>query len=157
MFVHPEHQDLLREFSKSVGLKYLLSEGEKLLMIALNLLGTTTTEQMAEYSLIGALVGLVARFLFQPAEEAAFNAFSVTVKDVESSWMLLRRWLSAMLAIGVSAIIFSHTCGRSFLLVAYTDKWASESAEALLKAYCLYCFCMAMNGTTEGFAFARGN
>ena len=44
MFVHPEHQELLREFSKAVGLKYLLSEGEKLLMIGLSMIGTTSTE-----------------------------------------------------------------------------------------------------------------
>jgi len=67
---------------------------------------------MAEYSLIGGLVGLVARFLFQPAEEAAFNAFSSTHRNITSSWLLLHKWLSAMLAIGLIAITFSHTCGK---------------------------------------------
>ena len=62
--LHPEHHELLHEFAKAVGLKYLLSEGEMLLMIGLNLMKITSTEQMAEYSLIGGLVGLVCRFLF---------------------------------------------------------------------------------------------
>jgi oligosaccharide translocation protein RFT1 len=114
---------------------------------------------LAEYSLVGSLVGLVARFLFQPAEEAAFNTFSNKegVLDSSRNWALLRRWLGAMLAIGLCAIIFSQTCGKQFLKIVYSDKWATDSADQMLKAYCIYCFFMAMNGTTEAFVFATGN
>ena len=62
-----------------------------------------------------------------------------------------------MLAIGLSAITFSTLCGKTFLRVVYSDKWATESSETLLHAYCIYCFFMAMNGTTEAFVFASGN
>lgn len=101
-------------------------------MIGFTYLQLTKNDQLAEYSLVGSLVGLVARFLFQPAEEAAFNTFSNndSSKDLtQNNWALLRKWLGAMLAIGFSAITFSYTCGMQFLKVVYSDKWATVSAE----------------------------
>jgi len=90
-----------------VVLKFILQEGEKVLMIGFAYLNLTNHDQLAEYSLVGALVGLVARFLFQPAEEAAFNIYSENDQDSSRNWNLLRRWLGAMLAIGLSAIVFA--------------------------------------------------
>ena len=41
--------------------------------------------------------------------------------------------------------------------MVYSDKWASESCEELLQAYCLYCVFMALNGISEAYAFAKGS
>ena len=62
-----------------------------------------------------------------------------------------------MTAVGTGGFIFAKTCGRQFILLVYSDRWASESCEELLQAYCLYCVFMGLNGVSEAFAFARGN
>ena len=41
--------------------------------------------------------------------------------------------------------------------IVYTEKWASQSCEELLQAYCLYCVFMALNGIAEAFAFSKGD
>ena len=61
-----------------------------------------------------------------------------------------------MIAIGTGGFIFAKTCGRQFIQVVHTDKWASESCVELLQAYCLYCIFMALNGISEAYAFSKG-
>ena len=100
------------------------------------------------------LIGLVCRFIFQPAEESASILFSSTQKPDLNS---LRKYLQIMIAIGSGAIIFSKTCGMQFLLIIYSNKWATESCYELLQAYCIYCFFMAMNGIAEAYVFAKGS
>ena len=70
-------------------------------------------ETSAEYSLVASLVGLVCRFIFQPIEETSFIMFA---KEGES---LLKKWLSAILAIGTCAVIFAYMNGSTFLRIAY--------------------------------------
>ena len=62
-----------------------------------------------------------------------------------------------MTAIGTGGYIFAKTCGHSFLLLVYTDKWTTRSCEELLEAYCLYCVFMALNGISEAYAFSKGD
>ena len=65
--VSPENILLVQEFSWSCILKFVLSEGEKFLMISLALF-----ESNADYSLVQGLVGMVCRLLLNPIEEAAY-------------------------------------------------------------------------------------
>ena len=44
-----------------------------------------------------------------------------------------------------------------FLLIVYSEKWATESCYELLQAYCIYCFFMALNGIAEAYVFAKGS
>jgi len=130
-------------------LKFLLTEGEKILIV-----GSAQFESsvQAEFSLVASLIGLVARFIFQPAEEAAYIVFS---GSKQSDLATLRQWLQAVLAIGFSAIVFSQLCGANFILIVYKEKWSTESCTYLLHAYCIYCFFMAYNGISEAYAFAK--
>ena len=65
--------------------------------------------------------------------------------------------MQVMLAIGTGAIIFSQTCGYQFIHIVYSEKWATDTCFELLKAYCVYCFFMAMNGIAEAYVFAKGD
>ena len=105
---------MVYEFSKSCIVKFFLSESEKFVMIYMALLETS-----AEYSLVAGLVGLICRFVFQPIEETSFIMFA------QQGEKLLRKWLSAILAIGTCAIIFAYMNGRVFLRIAYGDQWAN--------------------------------
>ena len=62
-----------------------------------------------------------------------------------------------MTAIGTGGFIFAKTCGRQFIMLVYSERWASLTCEELLQAYCLYCVFMGLNGVSEAFAFAKGN
>ena len=44
-----------------------------------------------------------------------------------------------------------------FILIVYSERWATETCFELLKAYCTYCFFMAMNGIAEAYVFSKGN
>ena len=68
----------------------------------------------------------------------------------------LRKYLQVMTAVGTGGFFFAKTCGRQFMKVVYTDKWATDSCETLLQAYCLYCIFMALNGISEAYAFSKG-
>lgn len=61
-----------------------------------------------------------------------------------------------MTGIGTGGFIFAKTCGKPFILLVYSEKWASSSCHDLLQAYCLYCCFMALNGILEAYAFSKG-
>mgnify|MGYP001110719995 CR=1 FL=1 len=87
--VLPGHVDLLREFTMSSLFKFILTEGEKLIMVGTS---SFSVSEQAEYSLVSNLIGLVCKYIFQPAEESAFMFFSAQdKKEVEVD--TLRRYL----------------------------------------------------------------
>lgn len=149
----PAQKKLLADFSKSCLLKFFLTEGEKLIMVTSN---AFSNDEQAEFSLVGNLIGLVCKYIFQPAEESAFMFFAASNKDF-AEIDPLRKYLQVMTAIGTGGFIFAKTCGRQFILVVHTEAWASESCVALLQAYCLYCVFMALNGISEAYAYSKGN
>ena len=95
---------------------------------------TFSIAEQAEYSLVSNLIGLVCKYIFQPAEESAYMAFSFSTssdqkKSVDEAIDNLRRYLQAMTAIGTGGYIFAKMCGKYFILIVYTEKWANESCE----------------------------
>ena len=69
----------------------------------------------------------------------------------------LVKYLSGMLGIGVCAIIFSQVCSKQFILLAFSEKWATPSAILIMKAYCGYLLFMSANGMAEAFAYGLAN
>ena len=69
----------------------------------------------------------------------------------------LIKYLSGMLGIGVCAIMFSQVCSRQFILLAFSKKWATDSAVVIMKAYCGYLMFMSANGMAEAFAYGLAN
>jgi oligosaccharide translocation protein RFT1 len=65
--------------------------------------------------------------------------------------------MSGMLGIGVCSVIFSQGCAQEFILLVYSEKWATNSTVDIMKAYCFYLMFMAMNGMAEAFAYGLAN
>jgi O-antigen/teichoic acid export membrane protein len=62
-----------------------------------------------------------------------------------------------VIGIGVASIIFSIVCGSPFILLVYSEKWASESTVNIMRAYCVNLLFMALNGMAEAFAYGLAN
>jgi len=90
---------LVNDFSKSCVLKFLLTEGEKFVIIWFAIL-----DQSAEYSLVTTLIGLVCRFIFAPIEEACFLKFSASKNPALDQ---LVQWLAGVMGIASCAWVFS--------------------------------------------------
>ena len=184
----------LKEFSTICVLKFVLSEGEKVVISFLQVGAGQGSEaaamaiQAAELSLISNLISIVCRLLFNPLEDIALNLFSrfkleesrpagsdahyeeLALTDEERVQLkkkavertndvldMLAQYLAGVLGIGVAAVIFSQFCSQKFLLLIYSDKWATESAASFMKAYCVYLMFMALNGMSEAFAYGLAN
>ena len=65
--------------------------------------------------------------------------------------------MSGMLGIGVCAIIFSQLCSSQFILLLYSEVWATPSTAKFMRAYCVYLMFMAVNGMAEAFAYGLAN
>jgi len=70
---------------------------------------------------------------------------------------VLVQYMSGMLGIGVCAIIFSQLCSSQFILLLYSEVWATPSTAKFMRAYCVYLMFMAMNGMAEAFAYGLAN
>jgi hypothetical protein len=72
------HSADLLDFSKVCFLKFIVSEGEKIMIFYFVSHENTpeTVQQAAELGLISNLISIVCRFVFQPLEEIAYNRFS---------------------------------------------------------------------------------
>ena len=61
-----------------------------------------------------------------------------------------------MTLIGLSMVIGS-VLTRPFLRIVYTEKWATDSAVSIMRAYCIYTMFMALNGVVEAYAYATAD
>ena len=119
-----------------------------------------TIQQAAELGLISNLLSIVCRFIFQPLEEIAFNLFSKLKgqeNQEEQAVDILVQYLAGMCGIGVCGIIFSQVCSYEFILLVYSQQWATPSAVRIMKAYCVYLLGMSMNGMSEAFAYGMAS
>lgn len=158
----------LQNFTQVCLLKFILTEGEKIVIFyftSRDNQDSSTLRQAAEFGLISNLISIICRFIFQPLEEIAFNLFSKLKdskpKSDEAEKLhpieILVQYMAAMLGIGICAIIFSQVCSHDFILLVYSETWATESTVKIMKAYCIYLMFMAMNGMSEAFAYGLAN
>ena len=136
-------------------LKFIVSEGEKIMIFYFtsdaDKSSVETIQQAAELGLISNLISIVCRFIFQPLEEIAFNLFSKLKgqeNQEEQAVDILVQYLAGMCGIGVCGIIFSQVCSYEFILLVYSQQWATPSAVRIMKAYCVYLLGMSMNKWT---------
>ena len=156
------HRKDLWDFSKVCALKFIVSEGEKIMIFYLtgnqDETDPVTIQQAAELGLISNLISIICRFVFQPLEEIAYNMFSkFKGKESSDATDILVKNMAGMMGIGVSAIIFSQFCSNNFILVAFSSQWATPSATKIMKSYCVYLFFMSLNGMSEAFAYGLAN
>jgi O-antigen/teichoic acid export membrane protein len=98
--------------------------------------------------------------VFQPIEEIAFNLFSKYNKQQEgerSSLNVLAKIAQFLAVIGLGMIIFGFLFARLFIRTVYTEKWATDSAVEIMRAYCLYTCFMAINGVSEAYIYAKAD
>lgn len=106
------------------------------------------------------MISIVCRFVFQPIEEIAFNLFSKYNKQQEgerSSLNVLAKIAQFLAVIGLGMIIFGFLFARLFIRIVYTEKWATDSAVEIMRAYCLYTCFMAINGVSEAYIYAKAD
>jgi O-antigen/teichoic acid export membrane protein len=54
-------------------------------------------------------------------------------------------------------IIFGMLFARLFIKIVYTEKWATDSAVEIMRAYCFYTCFMAINGVSEAYIYAKAD
>ncbi|ETO26610.1 hypothetical protein RFI_10524, partial [Reticulomyxa filosa] len=153
----------LPQFFVQSLIKYALTEGDKFVMIALQM----DDETKGVFALVSGLGSLVARYMFAPIEKQSLYEFgklqSETRGDDHSSssnahedTSILVFLLSLMLRVvsGLSLICLTFGPNYSFMFfdIIYGPKWSMHScAPAVLSLYCLYLLLMSVNGITEAY------
>jgi O-antigen/teichoic acid export membrane protein len=54
-------------------------------------------------------------------------------------------------------IVFGLLFSKMFIKIVYTEKWATDSAVDIMRAYCVYTCFMAINGVSEAFIYAKAD
>jgi len=131
--------------------KFVLAEGEGLVML---LLGITTPADQGAFALASNLGALVARLVLQPCEEAAYTVFG-RLKPGEELDRALGSLVRAFATFGlVCACLGSHYT-HLLVHILYGARWADDTqAPEVLAWYCMYVGVLAVNGITEAFVQA---
>lgn len=154
-----EHEALLGEFGGMVLLKLVLTEGEKILLLAL-----FSEEDWGVFGLVSNLGSIVVRLLFAPTEEIAYSAFSAAgaagdgqdgQRPRDGRWGLLRALLLLQGGIGWLGLCFGPGFAHLAIRILYGPAWASSKAPSVLAAYCVLLFSMALNGILEAFMYSQ--
>ena len=129
--------------------KFGLTEGEKLVMIQLQIEATI----QGIYSLVSNLGSLVARYIFAQIEKSANTEFSKL--DINKNKRVITEILSNVLKIvtilAALCVTFSPNYSYMVLDILYGEKWSETNAPNALSFYCWYLLFMSINGITEAF------
>lgn len=156
----PFETEWLSEHGRTLGLqycgqsvqKYLLTEGERLFLVAVSPLA-----EQGVFALVSNLGSLVARLLFAPLEEAAFASFSRQAargRLQTDAFVQLYAMLRAAAIFGGIFIAFGPAYSWLLLHLLYGPKWSQSEAPAVLSVYCFLVCAMGLNGIAEAFVNA---
>ena len=130
-------------------IKFGLTEGEKVVMIALEINART----QGIYSLVSNLGSLIARYVFAQIEKTANTEFSklnvATNKTVITD--ILSNVLKMVSILAILCIVFSPNYSFMALDILYGEKWRGTEAPNALALYCWYLLLLSINGITEAF------
>lgn len=130
--------------------KLALSEGEKFVMILLNVVAN----DRGEFALASNLGSLAARLVLQPVEEAAYTIFG-KLKYYKTTDIVLGNLTRAAICFGLFFLVVGTQFTHLLILILYGRKYAdSTDAPYLLSWYCAYVAFMACNGITEAYVQA---
>lgn len=134
--------------SIQAGWKLALSEGEKLVMLAL---GTVASDR-GSYAMAANLGSLAARLVLQPCEEAAFSLFGKLKNSSTQVELLLGALTRASVVFALVFSCFATNFTHFLVFVLYGRAWADDTETPyILSWYCLYIAVCAVNGMTEAF------
>jgi oligosaccharide translocation protein RFT1 len=164
-----EYLSLVRAYYTQSVFKQILTEGEKYVITALNLL---TFSESGVYDIINNLGSLIARFVFLPIEDASYYFFTnsfkrgltfteqlkksndnkETVANLQKSKEVLENLLKFMSMIGIFVFIYGQSYSKLLLRLYGGDKLSgSDTVVNMLRLYCFYTMFLAVNGLTESF------
>ncbi|KAF2478074.1 Rft-1-domain-containing protein [Lindgomyces ingoldianus] len=157
------------------GLKYILTQGDSLLITTL-----ASLSDQGAYALASNYGGLIARMLFQPIEESSRNLFAKLCADIPptptlepqpqphdsnpqsppqtqpltQSRTILHTILHLYLLLSLFALTLGPPLSSPLLSLVAGKSWSTTSAPAVLATYCYYIPFLALNGVTEAFVAA---
>lgn len=163
------------------GIKYILTQGDSLLIAAL-----ATLEDQGTYALSANYGGLIARMLFRPIEDSARNLFadlcftpsnpiSKDIKDQDNTQpqdttktnldpanlhqasQTLRTLLHAYTLLALLAIPLGPAAAPLLLQLIAGTRWSQTPAARVLGTYCYYIPLLALNGVSEAFVAATAS
>eukprot|EP01084_Bolivina_argentea_P010550 19664_1 len=131
------------------AIKFGLTEGEKIVMIGLNINATV----QGIYSLVSNLGSLIARYVFAQIEKAANTEFSKLDKKTNKNIIIeiLSNVLKIVIILALLCVVFSPNYSFMALDIIYGEKWSKTNAPNALALYCWYLLFMSVNGITEAF------
>lgn len=148
-------------FTKQTVLKLLLSEGEKMVMVA----NALSPSEQATYGIVFNLGSLFARFLFELIEEVAYTVFG-KLNDISKRHdqppqdltlaQLLSIMCKLMSLIGLSIASFGPSYAHILFRILFGTAYSSSAAPNAFGWYCFYLLVIAINGITEAFVHAVG-
>ncbi|KAH7118985.1 Rft protein-domain-containing protein [Dendryphion nanum] len=155
------------------GLKYILTQGDSILISAL-----ASLSDQGAYALASNYGGLIARMLFQPIEESSRNLFAKLCaappshpesnpkrqnpraqeqehkRNLSQASRILTTILHLYTLLSLIIVILGPTGAPLLLSIVAGKKWSSTTAPQVLATYCYYIPFLAINGVTEAFVAA---
>jgi len=158
--------DLVNSFWKQSLIKYILTEGEKHILIMFQ-----SQYNQGVYDVVFNLGSLAARLLFQYVEETSFSIWSkmnTIINNVDEkapsgeckeaidiSSKVLVLFLKASIILGCIFACFGPAYSHTLIYLLYENEWANKTeTPKILAIYCFYIMFMAVNGITEAFIHA---
>jgi oligosaccharide translocation protein RFT1 len=160
---------LVKAYYTQSVFKQILTEGEKYVITALNLLSFS---EAGVYDIINNLGSLIARFVFLPVEDASYYFFTNSFKrgltfteqiqkadndkekisNLHNSKEILENLLKFVSMIGIFVFVYGQSYSQLLLKLYGGDKLSgSDTVVNMLRLYCFYTVFLAINGLTESF------
>jgi len=144
--------------------KQILTEGERYLITAFNLLNFS---ESGIYDIINNLGSLIARFVFLPVEDASYIYFTNSLergidyktqkersdkKQDLTPKTSFESLLKIVSLIGILVLVFGQAYSQLLLQIYGGDRLGKNPVSVnLLRLHCMYVYILAINGVTESF------
>ena len=158
------------------GIKWLLTEGDKLLIATL-----ASLEDQGMYALSANYGGLIARMLFQPIENSSRNLFAnlcsapsqqfkkpddkissaqaegTTKDNLRTALQTLTLLLKTYNLLSLPVLTLGPPMAPLLLRLVAGSRWSDSGAGQVLGTYCYYIPFLALNGVSEAFVAATAS
>mmetsp|Transcript_10641 Transcript_10641/g.40061 ORF Transcript_10641/g.40061 Transcript_10641/m.40061 type:complete len:534 (-) Transcript_10641:309-1910(-) len=152
-WIGDEQMALAKSFTLHTVQKYVLTEGEKLVLVNLSPL-----RDQGVFALVSNLGSLVARIVLQPIEEMVFAYFSgAKENDKNVTVVVLASLVRGAILFGAVFAAFGGPYSELLLRIVYGQRWEDTAAAETLSLYCVYILFLSVNGISEAFVHATSD